>query len=275
MLNTKQRWIVFSLFCLFATACVALEVFIVWAVVQKGFSTSKTAATLVSGTVLALVGRSFWQLVTKTFLHSTVMPSERLHRFMSERCALLENAQRSSQETYLTRQNLITNTLRFSEECLKGWVAGTHFELCVFVDEEQPLLFSYFDSNHDIVARSMREREQNPRFYIEKRYEVTKLLQAPTSQPRILRDTHDPKAKYVFTTKEQRKQLKSSILICMDVTRPCALVVSSNAKNAFDDSDSEVISFIKFVGESVRYDLLEGEFIAHIRELKPTLFQLA
>jgi hypothetical protein len=118
----------------------------------------------------------------------------------------------------------------------------------------------------------MRERERNPRFYVEKGYEVTKLLQAPTSHQRVLKDTHDTKAKYVFTSDNQRKQLGSSVLICLDVARPCALVVSSNETNAFPETDPEVMSFIRYIGESVRYDLIEGDFLCRIRDFKPTLF---
>jgi len=133
-------------------------------------------------------------------------------------------------------------------------------------------LFAYFDSNHDSTARSMKAREHNPRFYVETGYEVTRLLRKPTSQPRVLKDTTDAKANYVFTSNEQRKQLKSSILVCLDVSTPCALVLSSNKKNAFSESESEVTSFIRYVGETVRFDLIEGGFIHQIRRLKPHLF---
>jgi len=118
----------------------------------------------------------------------------------------------------------------------------------------------------------MRDREQNPNFYVEKAYEVTRLLQTPTSHPRFLKDTHDTKANYVFTSTEQRKQISSSVPICLDVTTPCALVVSSNEKNAFPETDPEVMSFIRYIGESVRYDLIEGSFLRQIRTLKPNLF---
>ncbi|MER9191604.1 hypothetical protein [Mesorhizobium australicum] len=57
----------------------------------------------------------------------------------------------------------------------------------------------------------MSLREQNAKFYIEKGYEVTKVLSNPTSQPRVVGDTHDTKASYSFTTDEQRKQIRSSV----------------------------------------------------------------
>jgi len=214
--------------------------------------------------------------ITKTFLQSGTPPF-RLHRFASERCSIIENAIRSDQDPYLTRQNLVRNTLKFCEESLSDWVPGSHFELCVFVDPEEPLLFAYFDSNHATTARNMAERERNPHFYVEKEYEVTRLLQAPTSHPRVINDTHDAKVNYVFTSDNQRKQIRSSVLICLDLARPFALVVSSNEANAFPETHPEVLSdpvmsFIRYIGESVRYDLIEGDFVRRIRDFKPSLF---
>jgi hypothetical protein len=275
MLNTMQRWIVFLLFCLFATVCVGGEVYLGYSLVHGEITSIKALSAFLNTTVLVLIGRKFGEMISKTFLQSSIMPPERLHRFASERCSIIQNSIRSQQDPYLTRQNLITSTLKFSEESLRGWVPGSHFELCVFVDQKEPLLFAYFDSNHDTTARSMSERERNPLFYVEKGYEVTRLLQTPTSYPRVLKDTHDPKAKYVFTSNDQSKQLGSTVLICLDVTTPCALVVTSNEKNAFPETDPEVMSFIKYIGESVRYDLIEEDFVRRIRNLRPGLFEAA
>jgi len=46
---------------------------------------------------------------------------------------------------------------------------------------------------------------------------VTKLLQSPNSQVRILKDT--TKADYAFTSNSQREQLKSTILMCQMLRR--------------------------------------------------------
>ncbi len=251
-----------------------MEIYLVYSLVGKGFSNFRAVLAILNGGVLYPVGRLFTQMVSRIFLQPSITP-DRLHRFASNRCNIAEKAQASGQDTYLTRQSLITNTLKFSEECLRGWVPGTHFELCVFIDQEQPLLFAYFDSNQDTNARSMKDREANPRFYLDKGYEVTKLLRTPTSQPRVLKDTHDKKAKYAFTSTEQRKQLKSSVLLCLDVTTPCALVVSSNEKKAFSETDAEVMSFIKYTGALVFCDLIDDDFIHQIRGLKPHLFDVA
>jgi hypothetical protein len=271
MLNTTERRVVFVLFCLFTVGCAVFEGYLVRAVVENGFTGAKSLGVVLAGGVLVGCGSLFLRLVSKTFLRGSIT-SDRLHRSSSERFRIIEDARRSGQDEYQTRMQLVTNTLKFAEECLRGWVPGSHFEFCVFVDQQQPYLFAYFDSNHDVNARSMKDREQNPYWYVEKGYEVTKLLKAPTSHPRVLQDTSDAKLKYVFTSGQQRKQLRSSILLCLDVATPCALVISSNEKKAFPESDPEVLSFVKYIGSLVRYDLFEGDFIREVRACKPALF---
>ena len=204
-----------------------------------------------------------------------------LHRFAAERCRIIEQAMQSEQDPFITRQVLVGNTLKFAEESLTGWVSGSHFELCVFVDPAEPLLFAYYDTRGDTTSRSMQGREQNPNFYVDKRYEVTKILQAPTSHPRVIPDTREESASYVFTTDSQRKQVRSSVILCLDLQRPFALVVSSDQPHAFREAEvigdprSDVMPFISYIGDLVRYDLIDGNFVAQIRNFKPRLFSKA
>jgi hypothetical protein len=241
--------------------------------VFQGFSGGKAAAAVVNGGLMAIAGKLFLKVAKKEFLDPNDLISfSKLHRFASDRCRILDQHGQVNVDDYATRQRLITEVLRFAEESLRGWLPGSHFELCVFVDREQPLLLSYFDSNHASTARSMNERAQNPNWYVEKNYEVLKVLAEPTSHPRILQDTEAKKNSYTFTSPQQCKQLRSTMLWCIDVGAPCAIVVSSNEKNAFRESDPEVSAFIKFIGNLARFDLLERRFIYRIRELRPDLF---
>ena len=185
------------------------------------------------------LGAIFKKMLDAAFLAREVLPTARLQRLHSERVAIIAGRPPSDHGSFETRRALVTNALRFAEETLNGWIKGSHFELCVFVDPEQPLLFAYFASNRDSVARSMTERERNPKFYIDKGYEVTKLLEAPTSHPRVIGDTHDAKAKYVLTSAAQQKQLRSTLLLCLDLGYPCALVVSSNEAGAIPETDPQ------------------------------------
>jgi hypothetical protein len=149
-------------------------------------------------------------------------------------------------------------------------VPGSHFEFCAFVDKEMPLMFAYFDSGGDFASRSMKERERDPKYYINERYEVTGLLRAPSSQPLILSDT--AATGYTFATEKQRTQIKSTILFCPDVSVPFALVITSDKKEAFKEKDKDIMLFIKYIAETACFDLVADDFLQHIREFKPELF---
>lgn len=272
MLTRGQRSVLFILFCLFVVACAAVEVYLVSSMVNSGFNGAKAVSALLNGGVLYGCGHLFLQMVSTNFLQSEPLSPEHLHRFASERSHVIENARKASHDEYSLRRDLVTNALKFAEESLKGWIAGTHLELCVFVDAEQPVLFAYFDSNQNTSSRSMAERKRNPRFYLEKSYEVTRLLQAPTSSPRFVADTHDKSAHYAFTTPQQRDQVRSSILVCLDLQNPCALVISSNVKSAFEPKDTDLVSFIRFIGEVIHSDLLQADFLRNIRSHNAVFF---
>lgn len=274
MLKPYERSTLFVLLCIFAVICASIEAYLFYSMVANGITVGKGVTSVLNGSILFGAGRAFLKLLSKTFLEpDAVVSFNKLHRFASDRCRVLDSDVAGDGDEYSNRQRLVTEILSFAESCLRGWVPGTHFELCVFIDPDQPLLFAYFDTNHDNVARSMRDREQNPHWYIENKYEVTKLLAKPSSHPLIIQDTAAKKVQYSFASEQQRKQLKSTVLWCFDVGTPCAIVVSSNARNAFRESDPEVTSFVKFVGTMAHFDLFDGGFIHRVRALKPDWFE--
>jgi hypothetical protein len=271
MLRSTERKTFFILFCSFTVACVLIEVFLCYSMIVRGFTAGKAVTGVLNGTIMFAAGKIFLKVVSKTFLEpDDVLSFTKLHRFASDRCRILEEDTRAGLDVYATRQHLVTEILSFAEESLREWLPGTHFELCIFVDADQPLLFAYFDSNRQGAARSMQLREKNPYWYVENNYEVTKLLKEPTSHPKIIQNTADKRIGYFFASDQQRKQVKSTMLWCIDLKTPCAIVISSNARSAFRESDPE--SFIKFVGNMARFDLFERDFLPRIRELRPDLF---
>lgn len=273
MLKPSERPTVFVIFCGITIACVIVDIFLIHAMVAQGFTAGKVVIGVLNLTVTGAVGGIFVKVATKALLEpDDIISFNKLHRFASDRCQILEQDELAKIDDYAIRQRLVTETLRFAEESLRGWLRGSHFELCIFVDREQPLLFAYFDSNHDRQARSMKYREQNPYWYVENKYEVLKVLAKPTSYPLIIQDTENERAHYSFTSTHQQRQVKSTILWCIDVGTPCAIVVTSNAKDAFRETDPEVTSFVKFVGNLVRFDLFENRFLHCIHELRPDLF---
>jgi hypothetical protein len=248
-----------------------LEIYLIWAMVANGFSAGPAVTAVLNGSALGACAAIFMRLVQKSFLDKEALPMERLHRNTAERNRIVDQAN-GGMPLFDVKKALVTNTLRFAEETLNGWIPGTHLELCVFINADQPLLFSYYDSQHDDVAKSMAARRGNPNFYIEKGYEVTKLLRQPSSHPVIIEDTHVATTGYRFTTDEQRRQIRSTLLLSLHLEAPIAMVVSSNEKNAFDRDDTKLMSFLKYVGELIRCDLTQGEFAAQVGRHSPELF---
>lgn len=276
MLKPRERSTVFVLFCLFTIGWVISEGYLGYSMISRGFSWGKGLTSVINLSIMYATGKVFVKVLSKTFLEpDSVISFTKLYRFASDRCRVLHQDIEADLDAFATRQHLVTEILQFAEESLHGWLPGSHFELCIFVDREQPLLFAYFDSNRATSARSMRHREQNPVWYVEQKYEVLKVLTDPSSHPLIIKDTESKRANYSFVSPQQRKQLKSTMLWCIDVATPCAIVVTSDAKNAFRDSDPEVIAFVKFVGNLVRFDLLESRFLDRLRNLRPELFRPA
>jgi hypothetical protein len=268
-----ERTTVFVMFCCFTIVCLIIEVYLCYSMISNGFTAGKAVTGLVDGSIMVACGKLFVRVVSKAFLQpDDIISFSKLHRFASDRCRIVDQDAQADLDDFATRQHLLTEILSFAEESLRGWLPGSHFELCIFVDRDQPLLLAYFDSNRASTARSMQYREENPYWYVEKNYEVLKVLGDPSSHPRIIQNTGRKESKYSFVSTQQRKQLKSTMLWCIDVAAPCAIVVSSNATNAFRESDPEVTSFIKFVGNLALSDLLDRRFIHRIRQLRPDLF---
>jgi len=271
VLSTAKQSVLFYMLCAITVACVAFEGYLIYAMIATGFTAGKTVAGVANGGIMFASGKIFLQLLKNTLLKPEKDISfGKLHRFASDRCRALNEIRQANLDDFVSRQRLLTEALAFAEESLRGWLPGSHFELCVFVDQDQPLLFAYFDSNGNHSARSMIDREKDHNWYVKKKYEVVKVLTNPSSHLFIINDTE--REDYSFTSKQQRKQLKSTMLWCFDLENPCAIVISSNSKEAFKTTDPEVESFVKFIGTLVRFDLLDHGFLPRIRDFKPSLF---
>ena len=270
MLKSIERSTAFVLFCIITTACVGFEVFLCYSTIAAGFTFGKAAIGVLNLAVLYATWKAFLAVASRE--QEDGISFSKLDRFSSDRYRLLEKDIHAGLDDYATRQYILTEILRFAEEFLHEWLPGSHFELSIFIDRDQPLLFAYFDSNHESIAGSMPNRELNAHWYLENKYEVTKLFSEPSAHPRIIHNTEDKKISYFFSSDQRRKQLKSTMLWCIDLDAPCAIVVSSNARNAFQDADPEVMAFIKFIGNMARFYLHERGFLYRIYELRPDLF---
>jgi len=267
MVRPGERW----LFVIVFLSLVLFTTYQEHEFLRMGFASVNLIWPVISIVVLAGPGKVFLKIVSKMFL-DVGLTTTRLHEFSSERSRIVSEAAGPNRDEFRDMTTLVTNTLKFAESWLKGWVKGSHFELCVFVDREMPLLFAYFDSNKDTISRSSENRKASPTYYRDEDYEVVKLLDDPSSIPRIVPNT--TRSTYVFVSRNQESQIGSTILLYLDVSVPCVLVLTSDKKNAFDKKNKEVILFVKYIAETVYYDLRQRDFVNRIRKLRPELFTL-
>lgn len=273
MKNQVQYWIVFIIVCVAAIIAFTVEAFLIvnW---QQDFSTLKAVMAIFSAGVLVQATRIFYAVAIKTLFPARPLPTDRLRQYIANRNAMTEQRPSDDAAEFRLKQRLVIETLKFAEERFRENFKGTHFELCVFVDREQPFMFGYYDSDPRDVARSMPARLEDPLYYVRKGYAVVQVLKEGTSQLKILEDTNAKKAGYIYTSESQGKQIRSTALLCLDPISPCALVVTSNKAKAFSDKNSELVEFIKLLGALVKADLFEDGFINRIRNIKPELFTL-
>ena len=136
----------FALFCLFAILVAVLEVWLTVMLVRGGMTEIGLVVSILSGTVLLGVGSLFVRLIRMTFIESPVISPSVLASFDSDRNRIVDGLEAPRLHAYDGRRHLVTSTLRFAESRMRGWLTGTHFELSVFLDPNEPLLFAYYDS---------------------------------------------------------------------------------------------------------------------------------
>lgn len=254
MLTKFQKNTLFSLFCLSILAALGLEIYAILRLINGEELVERITGGLIGAGVVAGCVPIFLRLMNTNFLQTSGRLSKSIHRLATERKQILAEAAEGNIKPQEMMNRLVTNTLKSGEEALTGWVVGNHFELSVFVNPEQPEMFAYFDSTHSRFARSMAARRNDPEYFLKKNYESVKLLKNPSSQPVIIPDTTVPKSGYAFATSQQKSQIRSTILLCFEISEPIVLVVTSDAKGAFNPSDEELIFFIRFLGENILQD---------------------
>jgi hypothetical protein len=254
MLTRIQKNTLFIIFCFSIFAALGLEIYAIIRLINGEELAERIAGGLIGAGVIAGSVPIFLKLMNTTFLRTNGRLAKSIHRLATERKQLLAEAAKGDQKQLDVKNRLITNTLKTGEEALNGWVEGTHFELSVFVNPGKPEMVAYFDSTHSRFARSMAARKGDPEYFLKKGYEAVKLLQNPSSQPVIISDTASTASKYTFATNQQKSQIRSTILLCCEISEPIVLVVTSDAKGAFSPSDEELIFFIRFLGENILQD---------------------
>lgn len=125
-------------------------------------------------------------------------------------------------------RQLITQYLVLLEGLLQANLGRHHYELSLFCDSEEPEIIAYFDSNGNTTPRSHSKRQENPKYYVDMKYEVVELLKNPSTETQFIENTLADTEDYSFTSEDQKGKVRSTLLHCIDVRIPAAIVITCN-----------------------------------------------
>lgn len=147
---------------------------------------------------------------------------------------------------------LIRETLWLTERTLREMFGPHHYELSVFIDKQHPRIAAYYDSDQNHRPRSAAERDENPTYYVDKKYEVVDLFEVRKGGVRIISDTGGHGYE---NTPQQRDKIGSTILYCFDNERPAALVATCSKRAGFKEDDEDLCELMRVIAIVIRADL--------------------
>ena len=132
---------------------------------------------------------------------------------------------------------LITHYLTFLERILKKNLGEYHYEFSLFCNAEFPEIIAYYDSNLNTSPRSKEKRIKDKEYYIKEKYEVVELLRNPSSIPHYIANTQVKAEDYSFSSEEQKKNVRSTLIHCIDFNWPAALVITCDKERVLGIDD--------------------------------------
>lgn len=253
-LNRFQSMTIFCAVVVVALAFVGLEIYYAIELVDN--------PTLLKGGVSALgllaIGSAFQLLKRaweKEFLSVPDLTGRDIQKCFSRRHMMLEEKTSSEGDICDLSAKLITVYLELLEQLLSRKIGAQEFAISIFCDAENPKIVAYYDSNSRRVPRSKPHRDENPKYYVEKGYEVVKLLNNPSTGFIVKTDLMKDSQSYNFVTGQQRRQIRSTILYAISPVWPAAIVVTCNKAGAFSQNDQTLKDLIRGLGSAILLDL--------------------
>lgn len=164
-------------------------------------------------------------------------------------------------------EEVLRQCLHLIADCLKEYIGEKYyFEVSIFTDVQEPYIFAYYDTNGNNKPSSYVMRQNNPKYYIEKKYEVIELLKTPSSQIFIIPSTKE--FEYNFINKKQRKYISSQIMYCFHMESPYVLVITCNKAKAFNANDVILKNFVQNIGRILNSDILIKEHMCCNNEFR-------
>src|SRR5262249_13759900 len=163
---------------------------------------------------------------------------------------------RDDPTTVTIAKECIRDIFRLAEDVLKKWRTGRYFEFSVFCGRDEPIIKYYWDSSGTAFPKSKSRRDENPKYYREKKYKVIELLDHPSEEVHVVEIVDD--RKYSFADPTQRKRIRSTVLYCFDHHTPAALVITSRKTAGFKSTQAGLSEFLQAIGLAVAAEMIQS-----------------
>jgi predicted nucleotide-binding protein len=164
---------------------------------------------------------------------------------------------------------LVRETLRTAESTLRQLSGAKHIELSVWAEPARPAILAYYDTAGNNRPRTDHSRRTSATYYRDQGYDVIELLDSPANEP-IFKERLSAE-NYSFLSEDQKKQIKSTFLHCIDPDARLALVATADKARAFAKS-TVPRDLIYAIGHAVRADLSFRQLECSGWALKPRVF---
>lgn len=243
-------------------AAAGLEVWLIVRIVELG------QVSILSGVLAALDGaallyflRLFAKITEQTFAKKDLVPEENLRNYFRGKNSFISSfkaVNRANRDVFVCQ--LVRELLRFLEELLRSWVGPYHYELSVFSNRDFPEIVAYYETGGQTVPRSHVARQQDPEYYKKMKYEVAELLEHPSPEVIYIPETESHDMRYSFVDESQRMRIKSTVLHCLSVDVPRALVVVCDRRRTLRE-DIRLTTLIQAMGVAIESEYLLGDKI--------------
>lgn len=230
--------VIFYSVVILAIVSAGLEVFLIYHIATTGnLDSSKSVIALINGAVTFGALKLILQYWQQNFISTPIFDSEDLRTCFAGRLRIvLPSVSPINPIVPVINRQLISQYLILLESLLKKKLGNFHYELSIFCGKEEPEIVAYYDSSGNLVPRSQAKREENPRYYIESKYEVVELLNAPSSRSIIIDNVKKDEDKYSFTSPTQKKTINSTLLHCVESQWPAVLVLTCDKSSVLGNS---------------------------------------
>lgn len=244
-----------------------VELVLIYIIVISGqVDLTKSLVTLLNGGVVVKTTQMLVEAWRSQFI---TKPTSALSHCHSGRLQEIKNNTNEQDRIIDLDSRLITHYLALLESILTDKLGKHHYELSIFTNPVTPEIVAYYDSNYNTSPRSKKARIDDKDFYVKNKYEVVEILRYPSSQTHYIPNTHAIDEEYTFSSTEQKEKVRSTILHCIDIDWPAAIVITCNKEKVLGNDDQFKETFLS-IYKAIAADIYLGSLIHRI-SLSPNI----